>query len=50
MPETFIITSPDGSVAEASVFADEAALIAEDFIAASAAEAIAARGSFAVAL
>jgi hypothetical protein len=23
MPETFIITSPDGSVAEASVFADE---------------------------
>ena len=52
MPETFVITSPDGSVAEASVFADEAALIAGavDFIAASAAEAIAARGSFAVAL
>ena len=52
MPETFVITSPDGSVAEATVFADEAALIAGavDFIAASAAEAIAARGSFAVAL
>src|SRR5271157_2412464 len=52
MPETFVITSPDGSVAEATVFADEAALIAgaADFIAASATEAIAARGSFAVAL
>ncbi len=52
MPETFVITSPDGSVAEAIVFADEAALIAgaADFIVASATEAIAARGAFAVAL
>jgi hypothetical protein len=52
MPETFIITSPDGSVAEASVFADEAALIAGavDFIAASAAEAIAARAVTSAAL
>jgi 6-phosphogluconolactonase len=52
MPETFVITSSDGSVAEATVFADEAALIAgaADFIAASATEAISERGSFAVAL
>jgi len=52
MPETFVITSPDGSVAEATVFADEAAWItgAADFIAASATEAITARGSFEVAL
>ena len=52
MPETFVIHSPDGSVAEAIVFADEGSLIAgaADFIAASAMEAIAARGSFAVAL
>ena len=52
MPETFVIHSPDGAVAEAIVFADEASLIAggADFVAASAMEAIAARGSFAVAL
>jgi 6-phosphogluconolactonase len=52
MPQTFVVTSPDGSTAEVMVFADAAALIAgaADFIAASAADAIAARGSFAVAL
>jgi 6-phosphogluconolactonase len=52
MPETFVIHSPDDSVAEAIVFTDEASLIAgaADFIAASAMEAIASRGSFAVAL
>ncbi len=52
MPETFIIASPDGAVAEAMVFADAAALTAggADFIAASAAEAIAARGTFTIAL
>ena len=52
MPETFVIQSPDGAVAEAIVFVDEGSLIAgaADFIAASAMEAIAAHGSFAVAL
>ena len=52
MPQTFTIASPDGAVAEATVFVDFAALIAgtADFIAASAAEAIAARGAFAIAL
>ncbi|HME85250.1 MAG TPA: 6-phosphogluconolactonase [Roseiarcus sp.] len=52
MPQTFVINSPDGSIAEVTVFADAAALIAgaADFIASSAADAIAARGSFAIAL
>jgi 6-phosphogluconolactonase len=52
MPETFVIHSPDGVAAEAIVFADEAALVsgAADFIVASANEAIAARGSFSIAL
>ena len=51
-PKTFVIASPDGAVAEAQVFADAAALIAggADFIAASASEAIAARGAFMIAL
>ena len=51
-PETFAVVSPDGAVAEARVFADAAALTAgaAEFIANCAAEAIAARGAFTIAL
>src|SRR5208337_1150965 len=52
MHDTISLEAPDGSLAEAIVYADLSTLIAgaADFIAASAAEAIAARGSFNVAL
>ncbi len=52
MSETMSIAAPDGSVAEAIAYADFASLVsgAADTIAASAAEAIAERGRFALAL
>ena len=52
MPDTISIAAPDGSLAEAIVYADLSTLIAgaAEFVAELAAEAIAARGSFNVAL
>ncbi len=52
MPGTFSLAAPDGSLVEAIVYADLSTLIAgaADFVAESAAEAIAARGSFNIAL
>jgi 6-phosphogluconolactonase len=52
MPDTISLAAPDGSLAEAIVYADLSTLIAgaAGFVAESAAEAIAARGSFNVAL
>jgi len=52
MPDAISISAPDGSVAEAIVYPDIAPLItaAAGFIAASAGEAIAARGAFNIAL
>lgn len=52
MPDTISIAAPDGSLAEAIVYADLSTLIAgaADFVAERAAEAIAARGSFNIAL
>jgi len=52
MPDTISFAAPDGSLAEAIVYSDLSTLIAgaADFVAESAAEAIAARGSFNTAL
>ena len=52
MPDTISLAAPDGSLAEAIVYADLSTLIAgaADFVAESAAEAIAARGSINIAL
>jgi 6-phosphogluconolactonase len=52
MPDTISLAAPDGSLAEAIVYADLSTLIAgaADFVAEEAAEAIAARGSFSIAL
>ena len=52
MPDFATIDAPDGSVAEAMIYADLSALIAgaTEFIAALAAEAIAGRGRFTIAL
>ena len=52
MPDPVIIAAPDGSIAEAMIYADPPALIAgaTEFIATLAAEAIAGRGRFTIAL
>lgn len=52
MPDTISLAAPDGSLAEATVYPDLSALIAgaAECVARSAAEAIAARGSFSIAL